>query len=77
MALLFDELDLEEFGECKGMGRCGTCRIRILEQHPLKGSYEDNETSTLKKMENSDPDVRLSCKIQINQAVDQLYVEII
>lgn len=77
MALLFDELDLEEFGECKGMGRCGTCRVRILDPHQLQGSYEDNESSTLKKMDNIDPNVRLSCRILINESIDQLHIEIL
>ncbi len=31
MMLLFDKIYLEDFGECKGMGRCGTCMIEIVE----------------------------------------------
>ena len=30
MMLIFDSLYTEEFGECKGMGRCGTCLVEVL-----------------------------------------------
>jgi 2Fe-2S ferredoxin len=30
MALLFDKIYIEDFGECKGMGRCGTCAVKIV-----------------------------------------------
>lgn len=30
MALLYDKFYMEDFGECKGIGRCGTCHIHIL-----------------------------------------------
>ena len=30
MALITDKIYVEDFGECKGMGRCGTCVIEII-----------------------------------------------
>lgn len=70
MALLYDELSLDGFGDCKGMGRCGSCQIRILNKSSLIGEFSDNEENTLRKLDVSDPCVRLSCKIFITERLN-------
>ena len=30
MALITDKIYVEDFGDCQGMGRCGTCVVEIL-----------------------------------------------
>ena len=65
MSLLKDKLTPEDFGECGGMGRCGTCLVKVA---GLENSADliRNEKSTLEKMGIADPQIRLSCQIQIN-----------
>jgi 2Fe-2S ferredoxin len=43
MELLSDKLYLENFGECKGMGRCCTCLIKINSKSPKVNYFEGNE----------------------------------
>ena len=64
-SLLKDKLAPEDFGECGGMGRCGTCLVKVA---GLGNNAElvRNEQSTLVKMGIADPQIRLSCQIQVN-----------
>jgi len=67
MILLKDKIGPEAFGECGGMGRCGTCLINISGlSDNLKDMYR-NEQSTLSKMGISDLAKRLSCQVQIDE----------
>ncbi|WCT10705.1 2Fe-2S iron-sulfur cluster-binding protein [Mucilaginibacter jinjuensis] len=71
MALIFDELGEDEFGECKGMGRCGTCAVKLLKPSGLVNDFHDNEENTLSKLDLLEPGIRLSCKVFITSALDQ------
>ena len=76
MALLNAKFYLEDFGECKGMGRCGTCVVRVT---GLKGAAickERNEAATLGKMNIQETELRLSCHILINEDIENVIVEI-
>lgn len=67
MYLLKEELQLESFGECGGVGRCATCVIKtegIIGNSALK---DRNEPATLAKLGFEETHIRLSCQIYITQ----------
>ena len=76
MALLYDKFYFDGFGDCKGIGRCGTCHIKIENGPPYLLQRTGNENTTLGKMENVSFNSRLSCQIQITEALDQLHFSI-
>jgi 2Fe-2S ferredoxin len=65
MALIFDKIYTDEFGECKGIGRCGTCLVEILESTANIPMYERNEATTISKTGMTGENLRLSCQIFI------------
>lgn len=78
MALLYDKIYIDDdFGECKGMGRCGTCIIQILNPKKEITFFDRNETTTLSKMGINEEDVHLSCQIELNERIDGLEIEIL
>ena len=76
MVLLNNKLYLEEFGECGGMGRCGTCLIEIMESSFELPLLDRNEDSTIRKMRIINPDVRLACQIMVNRSIDNIKIKI-
>lgn len=76
MVLLRENIFLDNFGECGGMGRCGTCMIKLNGIANNAALSNRNEHSTLKKMGIVDSEVRLSCQIQINDELNGAEVEI-
>lgn len=78
MALLYDKIYVEEeFGECKGMGRCGTCIIKILNSDAQIRSLNRNEDTTLTKMGVVEDNIHLSCQIELNEQLNGLEIEIL
>ena len=77
MMLIFDKIYPENFGDCKGIGRCGTCHIKILDAPCTLPDQERNEATTLGKMENIDATSRLACQILITDKIDGLRVEVL
>lgn len=76
MALLYDKLYIENFGECKGTGRCGTCHIHIINPTNSLLQRVANEATTLSKMDHVVPNSRLACQLMINEALDGIQIEI-
>ena len=77
MFLLKDQLVLDSFGECGGMGRCATCVIKI---QGLTGEAiikDRNEPVTLSKFGLTDENLRLSCQLLINQDLNDVEIELI
>lgn len=77
MYLLKDRLLLEEFGECGGIGRCGTCVIRA---EGITGSSmikERKEPTTLTKNGHFEDEFRLSCQIYITKDLQDSVIEIV
>lgn len=77
MVLLKDKLFVDYFGECGGLGRCGTCVIKI---KGLKGDSQikdRNEPATLDKMGYNEDDIRLSCQLMITKDLDGAEIEIL
>ncbi len=77
MNLLRDRIYLDGFGECGGIGRCGTCAIRIKGLGGMSLEKERNEPTTLLKMGLKDEDIRLACQILINQNLNGATIEIL
>lgn len=75
MVLINEKIYVEDFGECKGIGRCGTCLIQI--DSNLLPAPDRNEASTLKKVSIKLPDVRLSCQLMITKELNNTIINIV
>jgi ferredoxin, 2Fe-2S len=76
MALIYDNIYTEDFGQCRGMGRCGTCLIEVLENATALSAFDRNEENTLKKMGIVGLTVRLACQIPVNASLDGMRIRI-
>lgn len=70
MALINDRLYSDGFGECGGMGRCGSCLIVITSHTDSITRLDRNEKETIRRMNISNPDLQLSCQIVIDHNLD-------
>ncbi|TDG35902.1 2Fe-2S iron-sulfur cluster binding domain-containing protein [Pedobacter changchengzhani] len=77
MALIFDRISPDDFGDCLGMGKCATCLVQIKNQHHPLTTFDRNEQTTLKKHGILEDGFRLSCQLQIDENLNNLQVEII
>ncbi len=77
MVLLKDRMALDDFGQCGGMGRCGTCLIKMYGVAQGSMLSYRNEQVTLKKMGILDPAIRLSCSIQVDEELRNVRVELL
>src|SRR5687767_1833780 len=76
MVLLKDKICPDYFGQCGGMGRCGTCLVNIsVLPHNPEHSYS-KEKNTLSKMGVMNPSSRLACQIQIDEDLNNVVVEL-
>ncbi len=76
MMLLFDKLYLEDFGECKGVGRCGTCLIEIIDGNSSLESYDRNEETTIMRTGQDATNCRLSCQIPIDDNLNGIKIRV-
>jgi 2Fe-2S ferredoxin len=76
MMLLYDKIYIENFGECKGMGRCGTCMVEIIETKNVLAGLARNEEATIKKTGVTHPDCRLACQILVTEELKNAVVRI-
>ncbi|MBP9213698.1 MAG: 2Fe-2S iron-sulfur cluster binding domain-containing protein [Chitinophagaceae bacterium] len=77
MTLLKDQFYPDDFGECGGTGKCGTCVIRI---KGLTGSSlikDRNEPVTLLKMGFNNVEIRLACQLFITNDLNGSEIEIL
>ncbi|MEO7445897.1 MAG: 2Fe-2S iron-sulfur cluster-binding protein [Ferruginibacter sp.] len=77
MVLLTDKIYLEDFGQCKGMGRCGTCAVKIEGLSVKLNTLDRNEESTLYKMGITDPGIRLACQVLVDESLEDGIVNVI
>ena len=75
MMLIYDKIGLEDFGDCLGMGKCGTCLIEIAPKIYLN-SYDRNEEATLLKA-GAGYGSRLACQILIDEHINGLTIKIL
>lgn len=77
MVLINEKIFVEDFGECKGIGRCGTCLVEVEGLSVIASVMERNEKSTLAKCAVKKPNFRLSCQIMINAALNNSVIKIV
>lgn len=76
MSLINEKIYVEDFGECKGIGRCGTCLI-VAEGMSGSAVMDRNEKSTLEKCAVKRANLRLSCQIMINKSLQNSVIKIV
>jgi 2Fe-2S ferredoxin len=76
MHLITDKLLLDGFGECCGMGKCGTCIVEITSCTGSLTSLERNECTTLERAGKNRDNLRLSCQILIDESINELTINI-
>lgn len=77
MVLINEKMFVEDFGECKGIGRCGTCLIIAEGIDQGFSVLERNEKSTLRKCAVQHTNLRLSCQVMINSNLQNACIEIV
>jgi len=77
MVLLREKVCLDDFGECGGMGRCGTCIIKVSGLSGDSIVKERNEPTTLAIFGYFEENIRLSCQIQIVMSLNDTLIEIL
>ena len=77
MHLIFDQIYIADFGDCRGMGRCGTCLVEIINQKISSKDFERNEQITLERLGKINPDTRLSCQILVDERINNLQCKVI
>ena len=77
MHLIYDKIFIEDFGECLGMGKCGTCLIELLNADGKQISdFDRNEKEALRKAGIQISNRRLSCQLVIDESCDGLELKI-
>lgn len=77
MMLIYDRIYTESFGECLGMGKCGTCMVEIMSSEHELSCYERNENMTLLRNIKAKENIRLSCQLVIDEKMDGLAVKVL
>jgi 2Fe-2S ferredoxin len=77
MMLIYDQIYPEGFGDCLGMGKCGTCLVEIISSIHEPSYYERNEEMTLLRTGVSGKEVHLSCQIMIDEFIDGIKVNML
>lgn len=75
MMLIYDRIGPEDFGDCLGMGKCGSCLIEIASEVVLS-SYDRNEETTLQRAGTAYGS-RLACQILIDEHINGLTVKVL
>jgi 2Fe-2S ferredoxin len=77
MELLNDNIFINNFGECKGIGKCCTCLIEIVSENFNILDVERNEHITLKKHNITNINKRLACQIMVDSNIHNLEISIV
>jgi len=77
MFLLKEELQLDSFGECGGVGRCATCLVTVKGISGNSLIKERNEPVTLQKLGYTDELTRLSCQLYITKDLNDAEITIL
>lgn len=77
MTLINEKLYVEDFGECKGTGRCGTCLVEVTGLSTPAAVMERNEKRTLEKCAIKNINLRLSCQLMINDSLQNSTVKVV
>lgn len=67
MHLITDKIFVENFGDCKGMCRCGTCLVEVYELQGDSAIMERNEAAIIRKLGSGNENTRLACQLLIDE----------
>ncbi|CAL1519491.1 2Fe-2S iron-sulfur cluster-binding protein [Chitinophaga sp. MM2321] len=70
MMLISDKIYVEDFGECRGIGRCGTCLVEIISSELPLSKLGRNEEATIYKAGIENDNVRLACQILVDHSLN-------
>ena len=76
MMLIYDRIYIDEFGECKGVGRCGTCHVYVLTAPAGLVFHDGVEHTTLSRLGNTNDTSHLACQIMVDKNLNGLGVEV-
>jgi ferredoxin, 2Fe-2S len=76
MELIKDRISVSDFGDCGGLGRCGTCLVDCSGLHETTPAIDRNENATLTKMGVLNPNIHLSCQILLDKLLSNGSIEI-
>jgi 2Fe-2S ferredoxin len=76
MVFLKDKICPDDFGQCGGIGRCGTCLVNISNTPCTVDKSYRNEQNTLSKMGINDPATRLACQVEIDENLNNVTIEL-
>ncbi|MCW2119303.1 2Fe-2S iron-sulfur cluster-binding protein [Flavobacterium sp. 7A] len=77
MFLLKEEMGLDSFGECGGVGRCATCVVRAIGIKGISANKERNEPNTLEQLGYDEKNIRLSCQLFITSDLEGTEITIL
>jgi 2Fe-2S ferredoxin len=77
MALIYDRIYTEGFGDCLGMGKCGTCLVQITGKQTELTAYERNEDITLLKSAHTRGTIRLACQLMPDEKMNGLTINVL
>lgn len=77
MHLIFDQIYIADFGDCRGMGRCGTCLVEIINEEIFSKDFERNEQVTLGKLGKTKSNTRLACQILVDERINRILYKVI
>ena len=67
MHLITDKIFVENFGDCKGMCRCGTCLVEVDGLQGESAIVEKNEAAIIGKLGPGNENIRLACQLLIDE----------
>ena len=77
MQVIYDKVNPEGFGECLGMGKCGTCLIAVLKSVRPLTYYERNGETTLQKLTPAGENIKLACQVMADENINGLHIKIL
>ena len=77
MMLIYDNLYPDDFGDCMGMGKCGTCLIELVEFKTQPSFMDRNEEATRQRHNIKNKNIRLACQILIDEHLDGLKIRVL
>lgn len=77
MALISDNIDVDGFGECGGMGRCATCMAEITFSEGQLPRSDRNEYTTLSKYGINEPSIRLTCQLNVDETINNIQLTLL
>ena len=67
MHLITDKIFVEDFGDCKGMCRCGTCLVEVTGLQGESAIMEQDEAAIITKLGSGNENTRLACQLLIDE----------